>query len=119
MASISATATAWSLLLVAGLLEIVWSTSMKASEGFTKHLYTGITLTAAWLSFWLLGLAMKSLPLGTAYAVWTGIGAVGAAILGMLFFKEPATVGRIVCIAAIVGGILGLKLLHTSSTPGT
>ena len=114
MASTSTAATAWSILLVAGLLEIVWATSMKASEGFTKHLYTGITLVAAWLSFWLLGLAMKSLPLGTAYAVWVGIGAVGAAILGMVLFKEPVSAARVVCIAAIVGGILGLKLLHTS-----
>ena len=104
--------TAWALLLLAGLLEIVWSTSMKASDGFTRHLYTGITLVAAWLSFGLLGLAMKSLPLGTAYAVWTGIGAVGAAVLGMVLFKEPATAARILCILAIVGGILGLKLLH-------
>jgi len=104
--------TAWTLLLVAGLLEIVWSTSMKASDGFTRHVYTGITLVAAWLSFWLLGLAMKSLPLGTAYAVWTGIGAVGAAVLGMVLFKEPATAVRILCILAIVGGILGLKMLH-------
>ena len=118
MTSISAASTAWSVLLVAGLLEIVWSSSMKASEGFTKHLYTGVTLVAAWLSFWLLGLAMKSLPLGTAYAVWTGIGAVGAAVLGMVFFKEPATAARILCIAAIVGGIVGLKLLHTASAPG-
>jgi len=82
--------TAWALLLLAGLLEIVWSTSMKASDGFTRHVYTGITLVAAWLSFGLLGLAMKSLPLGTAYAVWTGIGAVGAAVLGVVLFKEPA-----------------------------
>jgi len=119
MASISTATTAWTLLIVAGLLEIIWSTSMKASDGFTKHLYTGITLTAAWLSFWLLGLAMKSLPLGTAYAVWTGIGAVGAAVLGMVFFKEPATAARIVCIVAIVGGILGLQLLHSAGTPGT
>ena len=119
MATLSTAATAWALLLVAGLLEVVWSASMKASEGFTKHVYTGITLGAAWLSFWLLGLAMKSLPLGTAYAVWTGIGAVGAAILGMLFFKEPATVARIVCIAAIVGGILGLKLLHSPGSGGS
>ena len=104
--------TAWALLLLAGLLEIVWSTSMKASDGFTRHLYTSITLVAAWLSFGLLGLAMKSLPLGTAYAVWTGIGAVGAAVLGMVLFKEPATAARILCILAIVGGILGLKLLH-------
>ena len=104
--------TAWALLLLARLLEIVWSTSMKASDGFTRHVYTGITLVAAWLSFGLLGLAMKSLPLGTAYAVWTGIGAVGAAVLGMVLFKEPATAARILCILAIVGGILGLKLLH-------
>jgi quaternary ammonium compound-resistance protein SugE len=118
MTSISATGVAWFLLLIAGLLEVVWSVSMKASEGFTKHLYTGVTLIAAWLSFWLLGFAMKSLPLGTAYAVWTGIGAVGAAILGMVFFKEPATAARILCIAAIVGGILGLKFLHGPSAPG-
>jgi quaternary ammonium compound-resistance protein SugE len=118
MASIPTAATAWTLLLVAGLLEVVWSSSMKASDGFTKHIYTGITLGAAWLSFWLLGLAMKSLPLGTAYAVWTGIGAVGAAILGMVFFKEPATFARFACIVAIVGGILGLKLLHSSGSAG-
>ncbi|MCW5636323.1 MAG: multidrug efflux SMR transporter [Rubrivivax sp.] len=104
---------AWTLLFVAGLLEIVWAVSMKASAGFTRHTYTGITLVAAWLSFWLLGLAMKNLPVGTAYAVWTGIGAVGAAVLGMVLFKEPATAARIACIAAIVGGILGLKFLAT------
>ncbi len=114
MTALSTAGTAWALLLVAGLLEVVWSASMKASEGFTKHGFTAVTLIAAWLSFWLLGIAMKSLPLGTAYAVWTGIGAVGAAILGMLIFKEPATAARILCIAAIVGGILGLKFLHSS-----
>jgi quaternary ammonium compound-resistance protein SugE len=119
MTQISAASTAWAILVVAGVLEIVWSTSMKASGGFTKHLYTIVTIVAAWLSFWLLGLAMKSLPLGTAYAVWTGIGAVGAAVLGMVFFKEPATVARILCIAAIIGGIVGLKLLHTPSAPGS
>lgn len=112
MPSLSTPAAAWTLLLIAGVLEIIWSTSMKASDGFSKHVYTAITLIAAWLSFWLLGMAMKSLPLGTAYAVWTGIGAVGAAILGMIFFKEPATAARILCIIAIVGGILGLKMLH-------
>jgi len=117
MESISAS-TAWAILVVAGLLEVVWSSSMKASEGFTKHLYTVVTLVAAWLSFWLLGLAMKTLPLGTAYAVWTGIGAVGAAVLGMAFFKEPATAARILCIAAIIAGIVGLKLLQTSNAPG-
>jgi quaternary ammonium compound-resistance protein SugE len=80
MASISATSTAWAILVVAGLLEIVWSSAMKASEGFTKHLYTGIMLVAACLSFWLLGLAIKSLPLGTAYAVWTGIGVLSSTL---------------------------------------
>ena len=119
MASLPSTATAWSVLLIAGLLEIVWASSMKASEGYTKHLYTGITFIAAWLSFWLLGIAMKSLPLGTAYAVWTGIGAIGAAILGIVLFKEPANAARILCIAAIVGGIVGLKVLHSSGgSPG-
>jgi quaternary ammonium compound-resistance protein SugE len=118
MDMIFAASTAWVILVVAGLLEIVWSSSMKASEGFTRHFYTTVTLVTAWLSFWLLGLAMKSLPLGTAYAVWTGIGAVGAAVLGIVFFKEPATAARILCIAAIVGGIIGLKLLHTAHVPG-
>ncbi|MCV2358219.1 multidrug efflux SMR transporter [Paucibacter sp. TC2R-5] len=109
-ASISAP-TAWALLVIAGLLEIVWVISMKASEGFTRHLYTAITFGAAWASFSLLGLALKALPVGTAYAVWTGIGAVGAAALGMLLFKEPVTLARIGCISLIVVGILGLKLL--------
>jgi quaternary ammonium compound-resistance protein SugE len=111
MPSLSSASLAWSLLAVAGVLEIVWSVSMKASDGFTKHVYTGVTLVAAWLSFWLLGLAMKSLPVGTAYAVWTGIGAVGAAVFGMILFKEPVTAARVLCIVAIVGGILGLKFL--------
>jgi quaternary ammonium compound-resistance protein SugE len=101
---------AWILLVVAGLLEIVWSISMKASHGFTKPQYTTITLVAAALSFWLLGLALRQLPVGTAYAAWTGIGAVGAAILGILIFNEPLTVARIVCISLILIGIVGLKL---------
>lgn len=106
---------AWMLLLVAGLLEIVWSVSMKASHGFTKHHFTAITLVAAGLSFWLLGLALRQLPVGTAYAVWTGIGAVGAAVLGIAFFGESLSVARISCIALIVFGILGLKLLGGES----
>jgi quaternary ammonium compound-resistance protein SugE len=118
MPSMPTATSAWAILLVAGILEIVWASSMKASDGFTRHWYTGITLVAAWLSFWLLGVAMKSLPLGTAYAVWTGIGAVGAAILGIVFFKEPATVARILCIVAIVGGIVGLKILASTDAGG-
>ena len=106
---------AWVLLLVAGLLEIVWSVSMKASHGFTKPHFTAITLVAAWLSFWLLGLALRQLPVGTAYAVWTGIGAVGAAVLGIAIFGESLTIARIGCIALIVCGILGLKLFGGES----
>jgi quaternary ammonium compound-resistance protein SugE len=118
MPSLTSPSAAWTLLLIAGLLEVVWAVSMKASDGFSRHLYTGITLVAAGLSFWLLGLALRSLPVGTAYAIWTGIGAVGAAVLGMVLFKEPVTAARIVCIAAIVGGILGLKFLHPAG-PGS
>jgi quaternary ammonium compound-resistance protein SugE len=102
---------AWILLLIAGLLEIVWSISMKASHGFSRLSFTVITLVAAGLSFWLLGLALRQLPVGTAYAVWTGIGAVGAAVLGIVFLGESFSIARVGCIALIVVGILGLKLL--------
>jgi len=103
------------LLLLAGLLEIVWSVSMKASDGFTRHHFTAITLVAAALSFWLLGLALRQLPVGTAYAVWTGVGAVGAAVLGIALFGESPSILRIGCIALIVLGILGLKFLGGES----
>ena len=106
---------AWVLLLIAGLLEVVWAVSMKASHGFTKHHFTAITLVAAALSFWLLGLALRQLPVGTAYAVWTGIGAVGAAVLGIVIFGEPPTIARVGCIVLIVSGILGLKFLSGES----
>ena len=106
---------AWALLLIAGLLEVVWSISMKASHGFTKNHFTAITFVAAGLSFWLLGLALRELPVGTAYAVWTGIGAVGTAVLGIALFGESLTPARIGCIALIVCGILGLKLIGGES----
>jgi quaternary ammonium compound-resistance protein SugE len=102
---------AWVLLVVAGLFEIVWSVSMKASQGFTRVHYTALTLVAAGLSFWLLGLALRQLPVGTAYAVWTGVGAVGTAILGIVLLGESVSMARIGCIALIVIGILGLKFL--------
>ena len=101
---------AWIILFIAGLFEIGWAVGLKYTEGFTRPiptLLTGVSLVA---SMGLLGWAIKSLPLGTAYAVWTGVGAVGTAIVGMLVFKEPATAGRLVCLALIVSGILGLKL---------
>jgi quaternary ammonium compound-resistance protein SugE len=106
---------AWVLLIIAGLLEVVWSTSMKASQGFTKGHFTAVTLVAAGLSFWLLGLALRQLPVGTAYAVWTGIGAVGATVLGIVLFGESLSAARVGCIALIVCGILGLKFFDGGS----
>lgn len=103
-------AVAWWILLVAGLLEIVWALTMKASEGFSKWHFTAVTIAAAWASFVLLGLSLKALPVGTAYAAWTGIGAVGTAAFGMLIFQEPATAARLGFIALIVAGIVGLKV---------
>ena len=102
---------AWAVLVAAGVLEVVWSISMKASHGFTKPQFTELTLVAAGLSFWLLGLSLRQLPVGSAYAVWTGIGAVGAAVLGILVFGEVVSIARIGCIVLIVCGILGLKVL--------
>ena len=102
---------AWTLLMLAGLLEVVWVMTMKASAGFTRPGWAVATMVAAGLSFWLLGLAMKLLPAGTAYPVWVGIGAVGAFIFGIGFFHEPAGLARIACVALIVLGIVGLKLL--------
>lgn len=104
-------ATAWLVLVAAGVLEVVWAIGLKYAEGFTRVVPSLVTLAAAAASFWLLALAIKVLPVGTAYAAWTGIGAVGTAVLGMLLFGEPATVARLVCIAMIVAGIAGLKLL--------
>jgi quaternary ammonium compound-resistance protein SugE len=102
---------AWALLLVAGALEIVWVMTMKASDGFSRPLWTTATLLVAGASFALLGLAMKALPAGTAYAVWTGIGAVGALVLGIVLFGEPLDAVRVGCVALIVAGIVGLKFL--------
>lgn len=100
----------WIALFAAGLLEIIWATAMKASDGFTKIGPSVLTGVTAFLSFWLLGYAMKSLPLGTAYAVWVGIGAVGAAFVGVAFLGEAATLPRIAGITLIAVGILTLKL---------
>jgi quaternary ammonium compound-resistance protein SugE len=103
-------AQAWILLALAGVLEIGWAVGMKATDGFTRTVPSVIVVSTALLSFWLLALAMKVLPVGTAYAVWVGIGAAGAAVFGMLFYQEPASIGRIVCLGLIVAGVIGLKL---------
>ena len=100
----------WVILGIAGLFECFWATFMKLSEGFTKPLYTAITLLGMIASMALLAHATKTLPLGTAYAIWTGIGAVGSVVIGILMFKEPATAARIFFASLIVVGLVGLKL---------
>ncbi len=101
---------AWMFLLVAGLLEIVWSFTMKLSQGFTRATPTAITILAMVASFALLSISMKTLPLGTAYTVWTGIGAIGAFVVGVVALGEPLTVGRILAAALIVAGLTIMKL---------
>ncbi len=101
----------WIILLVAGLFEISWAIGLKFSHGFTQVIPTIITIVCMIASFYFLALALKSLPLGTAYAIWTGIGTLGTVILGIILFKEPFTMMRMLCFALIVSGITGLKLL--------
>lgn len=102
---------AWLFLFLAGLAEVGWAIGLKYTAGFTKPEPSAVTVALMVLSFVLLGQALKSLPIGTAYAVWTGIGAVGTAILGILLFGEPKDLPRLACLALIVGGLVGLKLL--------
>ena len=108
---------AWVILIVAGLLEVGWAVGLKYSEGFTRPWPTVATAVALVASMTLLGLAVRSLPLGTAYAVWTGIGTVGTAILGIVFFHEPMTALRVGFIGLIALGILGLKAVSVSGSP--
>lgn len=105
---------AWALLVLAGLFEIGWAIGLKYTDGFTRLWPTAWTVAAMIASVVLLALAVRALPIGTAYAVWTGIGAVGTALLGIYLFGEPATALRLACIALIVAGIVGLKFV----TPG-
>jgi quaternary ammonium compound-resistance protein SugE len=102
---------AWTYLFVAGVLEIVWAVGLKYTEGFTKPVPSVITGAAIVASMVFLALALRTIPVGTGYAVWTGIGAVGTAILGIVLFAEPATAARLGCIGLIVAGIVGLKLV--------
>ncbi|HEV2556007.1 MAG TPA: quaternary ammonium compound efflux SMR transporter SugE [Bosea sp. (in: a-proteobacteria)] len=102
---------AWLYLFIAGLFEIGWAIGLKYTQGFTRLVPTVLTLASMAVSLGLLGLALKSLPVGTAYAVWTGIGTVGTAILGIVLLGEPATALRLACIGLIVAGIVGLKLV--------
>ncbi|HNN28189.1 MAG TPA: quaternary ammonium compound efflux SMR transporter SugE [Agitococcus sp.] len=100
---------AWLYLIIAGLLEVQWAVTMKYTEGFSKLWPSVFCVLGMAASVYFLALAQKTLPLGTSYAIWTGIGAVGAAICGMILFNEPRDVARILCILLIVAGILGLK----------
>jgi quaternary ammonium compound-resistance protein SugE len=103
---------AWLLLITAGLLEIVWAAALKESEGLSRLWPSVLGLTAAWVSFGLLALALRNLPVGTAYAVWVGIGATGVALVGMVALGEPATAARIAFLALIVVGVAGLRVVE-------
>ncbi len=105
---------AWMNLLLAGLLEVGWAVGLKYTQGFSRFWPSVWTLVGMLLSFWFLSQAIRSLPLGTAYAVWTGVGVVGTAILGMLLFDEPRSPLRLICIVFIVSGIVGLKILSSN-----
>lgn len=100
----------WIILVIAGLFEAGWAIGLKYTEGFTRLGPTVGTILAMIISVWLLGISVKSLPIGTAYAVWVGVGAVGTVMLGILLFGEPANIGRLISIALIIAGIVGLKL---------
>jgi quaternary ammonium compound-resistance protein SugE len=105
---------AWIILVLAGLFEVGWAIGLKYTEGFTRLWPTVWTVLAMAMSLWLLGIAMKTLPVGTAYSVWEGVGAVGTVILGIVLLGEPANAGRLISVALIIAGIIGLKL----ATPG-
>ena len=101
---------AWVILVIAGLFEVGWAIGLKYTEGFTRLWPTVGTVAAMIISLWLLGMAMKSLPVGTAYAVWVGVGAVGTVILGIILLGEAANAARLISVAFIIAGIIGLKL---------
>lgn len=104
---------AWLYLIVAGIFECGWAIGIKYTDGFTKFWPSVLTLTAMAISIWLLSMAMKTIPIGTAYAIWTGIGAVGVTIVGMLLFNESREILRIFCLLLIVAGIIGLKIVSS------
>lgn len=110
MLTVTNTTSAWLLILTSGLLEIVFSVSMKLSDSYTRLVPSVVSVLAAILSVWLMSLTLRAIPVGTAYAVWAGIGAAGTAVVGMLFFQEPASLARIGCIGLVVAGIVGLQL---------
>lgn len=105
----------WLILFLAGLFEVTWAIGLKYTEGFSRLWPSVFTLAAMAVSVFLLAKAMKTLPVGTAYAIWTGIGAVGTVIMGIILFHEPATPARLICLGLIISGIIGLKLVSLSA----
>ena len=101
----------WFILFIAGLFEVVWAVGIKYTEGWTKLWPAVFTVLAMIASFYLLSVALKTIPMGTAYAVWTGVGIIGTAIFGIIYFKEPTDILRMVCILLIISGIVGLRVL--------
>ncbi|CAM5784065.1 MULTISPECIES: quaternary ammonium compound efflux SMR transporter SugE [Brevibacillus] len=101
---------AWVYLVIAGLFEVVWAIGLKYSEGWSKLVPSAITVVGMGISFYFLSMALKALPIGTAYAIWTGIGALGTVVVGMIAFGEPSNIMRIVFLLCIIAGIVGLKL---------
>lgn len=105
---------AWIFLIIAGIFEVVWAISLKYTEGFTKLWPTVVTIIGMVISFYFLSAAIKTLPIGTAYAIWTGIGALGAVIMGIILFNEPRSASRLIFVGFILVGIIGLKVTSTN-----
>lgn len=105
---------AWLFLFLAGLFEVGWAVGLKYSDGFTRPLPSVLTVAAMLVSLILLGLALRSIPLGTGYAIWTGIGTIGTVVFGVIYLAEPATAARVFCVALILTGIIGLKLVSNT-----
>ncbi len=106
----------WFHLLIAGLLEVAWAVGLKQTAGWTRLWPSLITVALMIASFFFLSLALRTLPIGTAYAIWTGIGAIGTALIGIYIFDEPRTAARLVCILLIISGVVGLKLASSTQT---
>lgn len=103
---------AWAILILAGIFEIFWAIGLKYTEGFTKVVPSALTLVGMLISFWLLSVAMRTLPLGLSYAVWTGIGTLGTVVFGIVWLGESTSILKLVCIGLILAGLIGLKISH-------
>lgn len=114
MISITNSLAAWTVVLASGLLEIVFSVAMKLSDNYTRLAPSALSIVAAIVSVWLMSFTLKILPLGTAYAVWAGIGAAGTALVGLIWFHEPASLSRLLCIGLVIAGIVGLQFQEGS-----